>query len=291
MDIIFFTTFTLLNMKNYLIYCFFIVSSIACKRNYDVITPKENPFEVFPSFMTKHILLENIVSETMYATVENSKIIENLKNKYKNQLIVCNMHKQDWLDTGFTEFFITKMGGLPDYPRAAVNRTVATKFLNADNHYSLISPLHWQLAIDNTLQEETHLTLAAQTFVSNNKMGKLILHIAFDSSIYNNLKVGIYLVQNNIKSVFQVGASPQFLHQYVLKESITNIDGDSIVLQPNVNGVNIMSVTYDQIDLSLYDIQNAQIIAFIFEDNKEFRKIKVLNSIELKWGGFKYWNQ
>lgn len=278
-------------MKNYLIFCLFIVFSIACKRNYDVITPKENPFEVFPSTMTKHILLENIVSESLYATVENSTVIENLKNKYKNQLIVCNMHKQDWLDTGFTEFFITKMGGVPDYPRAAINRTVATKFLNADNNYSLISPLHWQLAIDNTLQEDAHLTLAAQSFVSNNKIGKLILHIAFDSSVFNNLKVGIYMVQNNIKSVFQVGASPQFLHQYVLAESITPIDGDSILLTPNENGQNIMSITYDQIDLSLYNLQNTNVVAFIFEDNIDFRKIKVLNSIELKWGGFKYWNQ
>lgn len=278
-------------MKKHFIFFVFVVTFIACKRNYDVITPKENPFEVFPSSMTKHILLENIVSESLYATVENSKVIENLKNKYKNQIIVCNMHKQDWLDTGFTEFFITKMGGLPDFPRAAINRTVASQFLNADNNFSLINPLHWQLGIDNTLKEEAHLTMAAQTFISSNKMGKLILHIAFDSTVFNNTKVGIYLVQNNIKSVFQVGATPQFLHQYVLTESLTTIDGDSIELTPNENGENIMSVTYDNIDLSLYNLHNANIVAFIFEDNKEFRKIKVLNSIELKWGGYKYWNQ
>jgi hypothetical protein len=102
------------------------------------------------------------------------------------------------------------------------------------------------------------------------------------------------LIEDNIQSVFQQGANANFIHQNVLK-SVYNYEGDTVKLYQG-NDINtnespeIVKKQFTDIDLNKYNVMNLKIIVFVFKYNNDFRKMRILNVQEVKWGGNKYWD-
>lgn len=263
----------------------------SCMDKKPVVIPEENAFKVFPANFKQKVLLENIVSESVGQSVENSFFLAQLQQKYGDQLIVSNLHKQDWLETPYTNDLITMLGGLSSYPRASINRNLSVDQLPSEHNIALLKPLNWEYHIEKTLQQEAELTIGLETKIVNALMGDITVHIAHKKSLAADMRIGLYMVENNIQSIFQVESNDNYKHQDVLKNSIFDIQGDPVDLSAENEEGEIVSKVYQDIDLRFYHLENLHLVAFIYNYDKDFRKMRIHNVATVKFGGVKFWNQ
>lgn len=278
-------------LKNLSIGFLLLLLLSSCAEKTPKVNLEQNPFKVFPAHFTQKVMVENFVSESLTATVENSFVISDLESKYQERLIVANLHKSDWLETPYTYELSTMLGGLNSYPRAAINRHVGVNTIDNDDNFTLLKPINWDYTIARALQEEAQVGLAIETAVLPNHTGSIILHVAHKDSIAGDIRVGLYMIEDPIAAIFQVGTDGNFIHHHVMKSSLLDVEGDSINLSNVDSEGEIVSKEYLNIDLSLYHVENLHVIAFVFKYDKDFRKLKILNAVKVKFGGIKFWNE
>jgi hypothetical protein len=290
--ILFFFKLFLPFMKNkHVLTILLFVVVLACKDKASVIIPEQDPFKVFPSQIVQHVLLEHFVSESNTESVENSFFIKELELKYGSRLITAALHKQDWLETPYSNELATMLGGMSTYPRGAVNRLPGLHTVFGEDHYTLLHPLNWDYAIERALAEIPELALAVETKVYNGNTGEVKLHIANKSGWSKDMRVGMYLVEDSIQSIFQQGSSEQFLHQHVMKYSLSGVDGDTLQLNSDIADSEIITQRYDPIDLKFYQLNHLYLVAFVFKYDPDFRQMKIYNAVKVKFGGVKFWNE
>lgn len=274
-----------------LILFFLLTFFFSCKDKSKQFVIEKNPFKVFPTRISQNILLENIESESNELSYQNSFYLAELKQKFPN-LIIVSYHKQDWLETPATNEFGNLLGGFSSYPIASINRLVGKNTLLNEDNQTLLSPINWEYVISRAQQEIPQIGLAAETFIEKNT-GAINLYFAVKEAIYDDTRFGLFMVQDNVKSLFQMGASTQdsFKHQHVLMETILPIEGNKIDLTQVESNGSIFNQKIEGIDLKLYNKETVYLVAFVFKYDKDFRKIKIYNAIQLKFGGRKYWNQ
>ncbi len=279
-------------MKNkHVLTILMFVVVLACKDKANVIIPEQDPFKVFPSQIVQHVLLEHFVSESNEESVENSFFIKALEKKYGSRFIATGLHKQDWLETPYSDELATRLGGMSSYPRAAVNRMPGIHTVMGEDHFTLLHPLNWDYAIERALAENPAIALAVETKIVEGKSGRVKLHIAGRNGWSNDLRVGMYLIEDSVQSIFQQGSSEQFLHQHVMKYSLFGFEGDTLQLKSEDRGNEIISQTYDPIDLTFYNPDRLYLVAFVFNYDPDFRKMKICNAVKVKFGGTKFWNE
>lgn len=288
---VFFKLFLPNSMKKLFLPIIIAIIFTSCRDKKTDFVPQQNPFDVFPTHFQKKVLLENFVSETDENTIQNNQLINQLVDKYQSNLIVSNIHKQDWLETPYTNDIATMLGGLQSYGRAAVNRLVGENTVQHDDNFTLLQTVNWDYTIQRALNDTAKIALAIETQVDKKNIGSVQLHIAHKEAIEKDLRIGIYMIENNIQSLFQLGGDANFLHQHVMKSSLFDILGDTILLDTEYADGEIKTKTYQNIDLKLFHVNNLYLVAFIYNYDIDFRKMKIYNAIEVKMGGVKFWNQ
>lgn len=263
----------------------------SCMDKKPVVIPEENAFKVFPVTFKQKVLLENIVSEAVGQSVENSFFIAQLQQKYGDRLIVANLHKQDWLETPYTNDLITMLGGLSSYPRAAINRSLSIDELPSENDIALMKPINWEYHIEKALQQEADVAMGLETEMVNPQMGSIKVHIAHKKNLGADMRMGLYMVENNIQSIFQVESNENYKHQDVMKNSIFDIMGDAIDLSAENEEGEIITKEYRDIDLKFYHLEHLHVVAFLYNYDKDFRKMRIHNVATVQFGGVKFWNQ
>jgi len=264
---------------------------VSCKDKTPTIKVENNPFKVYPTQHKQHVLLENFVSESNSQSVENSFFIKTLEKKYQDRLIVCNLHRQDWLETPHSMDLSSMLGGLSSYPRGAINRQVGINTILNEDNATLLNPLNWEYTIDNVLQQTPGIALAIETTLMPENIGHIKLHIAHKEALPQDMRIGLYMVENNISSIFQQGSNDNFTHQHVMKNALLGIEGDPINLSSENPTGEIISKEYPNIDLLQYHIDQLYLVAFVFNYDADFRKMKIYNAVQVKFGGVKFWNE
>jgi thiol-disulfide isomerase/thioredoxin len=282
-------------MKKLTLILFVILPFLGCKDKPTIILPAQNAFEVMPSKFIQNILVEAFGGEWCAPCVEGVQKIEFLKTKYPNRIKSVSIHNNDWLEIPYQTYLATWLGGLVSYPRASVNRTLGEQTLDGlDDTYTLLSLKNWDNTINNNINQEAPVSIALETVTTSTNIGKLNVYIARKYDISSDTRIGIYFVEDNIQSVFQQGANANYIHQNVLK-NVFNYEGDTIKLYQG-NDINtnesteIIKKQFTDIDLTKYNVMNLKIIVFVFNYNNDFRKMRILNVQEVKWGGNKYWD-
>ncbi len=277
-------------MKKNFFTLLFSLSLLSCNKTLPIITPESDAYKVFPTQMKQKVLIENFVSEFLEKSVTNSFFVNTLEEKYGNSLIFCNVHKQDWLETPFTSDLITLLGGFIYYPRAAINRLNGNNTQGEDGK-TMLDPINWESTIERALQEEPTISLAVKTAIDKDLKGSVELYIAHKEAILQDTRIGLYMVEDNIQSLFQQGANDNFLHQHVMKNALLPVQGEPIQLTNEVPQGEILIKQFSDIELKLYHLNNAHLVAFIFNYDADYKKIKVLNAIKVKFGANKFWNE
>lgn len=272
----------------------FIVGSVVlmfgCKPQTPVITPTENPFEVMPSVYRQNVLMESFVSETNAATLQHALDVEQLKSLYGQRLILVNFHEDDWLETPYTDLLSTMLGGLIATPRAAFNRIPATIANNGETNYTLLSKPNWTNAITNALAQEAPLSIALSSKNITASIGRVEVYLARKTPLLGDTRIGLYLVQDSIPALFQVGATDVFEHNHVVNKTFPDHAGLTIDLTSEIEDATIDHYTFEQVDLQQLDQRNLTAVVFVYSYDTDFRNIKIINAQSVKWGGNKYWD-
>lgn len=263
----------------------------SCRDKTLQMAPEQDPFKVVPAHFIQKVLLESFVSESNSESVENSFLVKELEKKYGDRIIVCNFHKQDWLETPYTNDLATGLGGMSSYPRAAINRRLGINTIQNEDNIALLSPVNWEYMIENALLQEAKVSLAAETSIKYPNTGSIKLHIAHKEALPDNMRIGLYMVEDNVQSIFQQGSNDNFIHHHVMKNALTDISGDTVDLSVENTAGEIITKEYNDIELKFYHPENLYLVAFIFNYDKDFRKTKVYNAVKVKFGGMKFWNQ
>jgi len=272
----------------------FIIGTMAlllgCKQQKPVITPTENTFEVLPSVFRQNVLMESFVSETNAATLQHSIDVAQLKSLYGQRLILANFHEDDWLETPYTDLLSTMLGGLIATPRAALNRIPASNALNGETNYSLLSKPNWTNAIIHALAQEAPLSIALASKNITATLGQVEVYLARKTPLLGDTRISLFLVQDSIPALFQVGANDVFEHNHVVSKTFPDHAGIPIDVQSETEEATIDRYTFEQVDLLQLDQRNLTAVVFVYRYDTDFRNIKILNVQSVKWGGNKYWD-
>jgi|688.fasta_scaffold278720_2 hypothetical protein len=278
-------------MKKYILpFLFTILMYASCKDAAPIVIPKDNPFEVLPVRYVQNVLLESFVAEWTSETIQTSLLEDQLKLMYPNRLFVANLHVNDWLEIPYTNYLSGELGGLLTVPRAAINRTPGTNTLLNEDNVSLLSSTNWQTAIEKALKVEASLCLSLETGLSSNKTGFINVYIAHKDALVADTRIGIYLVQDGVPALFQTGATDVFIHNNVLSNVLPSMEEDTISIREEAPQGEIIQRSFSNIDLKNIDVTKLKAIVFIYTADPDFRKIRIINSQEVKWGGNKYWD-
>ncbi len=277
------------NKQFFTILLFMLLAS--CRDKTTEIPLEQDPFKVVPAHFIQKVLLENFVSESNSESVENSFLVKDLEKKYGDRLIVCNFHKQDWLETPYTSDLVTALGGMSAYPRAAINRRLGINTIQNEDNIALLSPVNWEYTIENALLQEAKVSLAAETSIRYPNTGNIKLHVAHKDALPDDMRIGLYMVEDNVQSIFQQGSNDNFTHHNVMKNSLTDIAGDVVDLSIENTTGEIVTREYKDIELKFYHTENLYLVAFVFNYDKDFRKMRIYNALKVKFGGVKFWNE
>lgn len=261
----------------------------SCSDTKPTIFPKENPFEIFPTHMSQHVLVESFVAEWTSETIVASLLQNDLKNQHPNKIHVANFHLGDWLEMPESNQLGDNLGGLLTIPRSAINRTPGSKTINNEDNITLLTKGNWENAVNQSISSEAKVSLAIGTSMNGTK-GFVNVYVAHKQALPANTHLTLYFIKDNIPALFQTGASDVFMHNNVSTLIFPSLEGELIDLtEESINGI-ISKYSFSDIDLTSIDVSNLKVIAFIHTSDIDFNKIRVLNSQEAKWGGNKYWD-
>ncbi|MBK7763139.1 MAG: Omp28-related outer membrane protein [Bacteroidetes bacterium] len=279
-------------MNRCLFLLLFISLFSACKQDGQVIVPSRNPFEVMPIKLKQNVLLESFSEESQSTTVTNSELIDQLKAKYTGRLISANFHRNDFLATSYADFLAAKLGGLVFNSKGCVHRKVGSNTIGgSEDNLLLLSPVNWDYAIEKIVNQDiAPLSISLETTTDANGKGLVNIYIAHKESITSDTRLVVYLLEDNIQPIFQVGAPTDYLHQNVFKNVLTSYDGDAIDLSKSSSKGEIIKRSLSGINLADYNVQNLKVIAFIYSYSSDSRKIKVINVQEVNFFGVHYWD-
>ncbi len=279
-------------MNRCLFLLLFILVFSACKRDGQVIVPSRNPFEVMPIRFKQNVLLESFSEESQSVTVTNGELIQQLKVKYFGRLISANFHRNDFLATSYTDYIAAKLGGLVSISKGCVQRKVGENTIGgSEDNLLLLSPSNWDYAIEKLVkQEEASVSISLETSTDVNGKGIINIYVAHKEAITTDTRLVVYLLEDHVTPVFQQDAPLGYLHQNVFKNVLTTYEGDIIDLSKSSSKGEIIKRSISGINLADYNVQNLKVIAFIYSNSSDSRKIKIINVQEVNFFGVHYWD-
>ena len=258
----------------------------SCTKPATEFVPKENPFEVVPARFPQKVLMESFVAEWTSSSLQAAVQTGNITKEYPDAVYPVNLHVNDWLSIPFHEYLSDLLGGLLDVPRAAVNRTPAA----GKDSYTLLPPGEWTKAIEQALQPEAPLALSIATGFTNAQSGYADVYIAHKQAISGDLRVFLYLSQDQIPALFQQGATDVFHHQHVLRDVVPGLDGEPVSLNEEFPEGEIIRKSFPSINLQNLDLTQVKLTAFVARMDPDFRNMRILNVQQVSFGGNKYWD-
>ncbi|MBL7753934.1 MAG: Omp28-related outer membrane protein [Chitinophagaceae bacterium] len=267
--------------------CLFVVS---CSDRQPVIVVQEDPLKIHPVRYRQNVLVEGLQAEWLESSIQAAADAEKLRQQYPGRVSVAQFHVQDWLETPLSEQLISFLGGTIGYPKAALNRLPGEQTELQEDGFIWLSPLNWQAAVQRQVIHEAPLAMALEHQVLSNHSSQLIIHIAHKQAFNENLRLVVYAVEDSVKNIFQQGATGSYFHPSVFKNCLTAFEGDTIQLHEEFPEGNIRIKTLENLDLSQFNKSLLRLIVFIYSEDASYKKRKVLNVQEVRFGGIRYWD-
>lgn len=269
----------------------FLFLCLSCSQEKLVIEPEQNPFAVMPSTFKTHVLIENIEGENNSDCVDASVLLGQFKNQYYKQLTLASIHQNDWLEIPYGKDLEEQLGGVVSYPRASIQRMLGENTVNKlDDNFVWLSQLNWYKHLQQAFVHIPPLAISLESSFTNAQFANLHVYIAHKTALPPNARLQVYIVEDNLPAVFQLGANSNYIHQHVVREVISDYKGDPIISLDGENEEGIKKISYTNIPLQGYQLNHIKFVAFIYTYSADFRKKQILNVQEVNIGGNKYWD-
>lgn len=286
-----------MKIKNLLsvLLAFSIVLAYSCKKEEDSGTPgggtggSNDPLAevgAIPASFTKKIVMEKYTGEWCVNCPDGAARMKAVLDAFPNQSFGVEVHQNDWLEISQLATLRTHLGGIAGYPRASIDRVPANG-TTAPNQDGLVvySRGNWMNMSTKLVAKSTDAGLAIKTTINGDKLDIKVFTAAL-KDISSDTRLTVYILENNIVAKNQVGGSPGYTHQHVLREVISDGLGDKITLKAGEHVIK----EYKDIDISGYDKTNLQVLAFVNVVGATTKDHNILNAQEVKAGSTKKWN-
>lgn len=270
---------------------FVLLTSIifSCKKDKTTrnnnIPIQPDPIGSVPSSFVKNILLENFTGEWNPNCPTGDDSVKAMVAIDTERVILASIHQGDWLaiPTFFTDIS-NHLGGVPGFPRAAINRKPAIVGTQIDS--TVISIFNWRQNLLSSLADTAQCGLALTTTESKDVL-TVKVYIGFNDSIKENTHLTIYIVENNLTAQNQINAPTPYTHQHVVRKIITSNIGDSVALFSKP----LLTKEYTASIANAYEHkENLQIIAIVHTIGTTYKEHKVLNCQRVNLNTSKNWD-
>jgi len=185
-------------------------------------------------------------------------VLEGLINANQDKVFGTVLHSSDPYETINYNQLFAHIGGVGSHPRAVINRAPAANS-GDQNDLIAITKEHWGTNVNRFINQKTSIGLAIESSTEATKMNikVLIRGNSFDES--KNYKLTVYIIEDNISSDNQAGKPAGFLHQMVLRGSLTDAIGDDITLTDGVT----LEKEYSFNLGGAFVLENLKVLAFV----------------------------
>lgn len=211
--------------------------------------------------------------------------LKSLMDKNPDDVYGTVVHSNDDFETINFNSLFSHLGGLSAYPKAAVNRIPATNSGNED-FFVIYSASNWGTNINRFINKKTNIGLALETEVVNAKANIKVHILGYDLDPLEDYKLTLYILQDNVPSINQLGAPAGYIHDMVLRGSLTNSIGDEIDLN---NGITLTKNFVLNIGGDFVE-KDMKILAFVNTVGGDSDSRKILNAQQVKVGKTANWD-
>ncbi|MDB5281742.1 MAG: hypothetical protein JWO06_817 [Bacteroidota bacterium] len=183
-----------------------------------------DPLGTMPASFVQRVMMEEVTAEWCSGCPNGADTITKYQQEFGEKIIAVSMHGGDWLDYQapfnpvFNAFGQSNLG----LPCAAINRIKDPA--GTDFWYSYID---WPGRVPALLAQDHKTGIALKSYVQGDS-AVLEVHIGFHTANSYDMRVNVFLVENNIASHSQEGASSGYVHQQVIRDLVTPALGDPI---------------------------------------------------------------
>jgi len=250
---------------------------------------KDDPNDIeTPSSFTKKVVVEKYTGEWCGACVDSGKFYdENVNNR---QFIGVGIHAGNNLSPDrykdnpacleMGPYLFEVLGGVSVgveyFPNVLFDRTANSlgKIING-----LTEP-GWRDRLDEAEEEEAICGLSIASTISGSNLTGTIRY-AISQVPSQELAITVYLIEDDLDGSLQADAGPDYRHNNVLRGLMTPKEGKTIgPLTTN----QILEFDFTAIDISEFEAQNLEVVAFIHETGPNLLDRKILNGQKVKAG-------
>ncbi len=194
-----------------------IVLSTGCNKN-DGGAPS---LGTMPDHFSQRVMMEELTGEWCGSCPSGEAVIEQLKHQYGDSLVVISIHDQDFLDISSYNPVLNAFAQYNfGFPCAAIGR-----LKEPSGSAFWYSYAEWTSSVQNQLTKDHKTGIALVSSVDGDS-AVLEVHIGFHATNAYDMRVNVFLVENNIASQQQTGAGSSYVHQQVLRAIVTPSLGD-----------------------------------------------------------------
>ncbi len=227
-----------------------------------------------PTSFTQKVLVEEFTGEWCGYCPDGARILRILKQNHPDLVYAIGNHDGDPFETTTTSFYISKFN-VAFFPSGTVQRS-------KQNGEYAIGRYDWESVVNSKLAETAQVGLKIETTLNGNMLNIKVKY-AGTQDIDSRLTVSI--IEDDVPESSpgaQSGAATGYKHPDLFRKTASDKRGDYTVIKANT----VKMMTYDNIDLSGYNINNVYIVCF-FNNSIDGSDKSILNVQQVKAGDTK----
>ena len=156
--------------------------------------------------------------------------MQRLMAQNPDDVIGVVVHSQDAFETINYNSLFGHIGGVSSFPSAAINRLAAVNS-GDQSDFPVITKQYWERNVNRILGENTNIGLALESKIEEDECKVKVLVNGNNLDIDTDYRLTLYIIENNVASINQIGKDNSFKHQMMLRGSLTAPLGESITLK------------------------------------------------------------
>ena len=209
-------------MPRSLAHCFIsftmlVLLSAGCKKNDAPAGPLGN----MPDHFVQRVMIEELTAEWCPTCPHGDSTLDTIRQRYGDTVVIVSIHWQDAFDKALTyEPVIDSFGQTNGYfPSAAINRI---QDLNSTDFW--YGTQDWLAAVSTQVSADNKTGIALVSTVIGDS-ATIEVHIGFHATNAYDMRLNVFLVENNVPQQNQDGGYPGYIHQDVLRAIVTPVLG------------------------------------------------------------------
>lgn len=270
---------------------FALVFTYSCTKTDDASTPgntgnNNDPLAevgAVPSTFTKKVLIEKYTGEWCVNCPDGAAVLKSVLDANPEHALAAEVHQGDWLELPQLTTLKTHLGGIGGYPRASIDRVPAEDASSQDGMV-VYSRGYWPANTSRLAATAAEAGLAIVSKLNGNALD-IKVFTAGKTDISGDVRLTVYILEDNIVAKSQVGGSAGYTHHHVLRKVVSAGLGDPITVKAGQYSVK----EYKGVDVSPYNKANVKVLAFINVVGASSTQHRIVNAQETEAGQTHKW--